>query len=376
MVIDFVWTPYPFLRDELVGFFNSYPFLVGLISFLIGLVLMPYVIKMAKKKDLIVKPNRRTSHNGGIPNIGGINIFSSFIISYLIFSTSGVDYQYRVILAGMYFVLLTGFFDDMIELPPLKKMLGELFAGILLIVIADVRITNLHGFLGIWEISNWISYPLSFFVYLLVINGLNLVDGVDGLASGLGILICAFFGIYFQMINETLLSMMSYAMIGALLIFFIYNVFGNNSKIFMGDSGSLVLGYTIYLLIVRFCEINADTGDMTPVYIMKAAPVVAICVLAVPLIDTLRVMITRIKKGMSPFTADRNHVHHLLLSIGLKHKEVTLILLLVNSFFIGLGLLLRNFNIELGVLIAVVLATVLIFLLWRVVDKHNSMSSQ
>jgi UDP-N-acetylmuramyl pentapeptide phosphotransferase/UDP-N-acetylglucosamine-1-phosphate transferase len=231
----------------------------------------------------------------------------------------------------------------------------------------------LHGLLGIGELSAWISYPLSFFIYLLVINALNLVDGVDGLASGLGILICAFFGIYFQMINEIPLSLMGYAMIGALLIFFIYNVFGNSSKIFMGDSGSLVLGYIIYLFVVRFCEINVyKTEGMNPEYIMRSAPVVAICVLAIPLIDTLRVMISRMKKGRSPFTADKNHVHHLLLSIGLKHKEVTFVLLFVNLVFIGLGLLLRNFNIGFGILIAVAFAASLTVLLWRIVGKHRT----
>ena len=372
MGVDAVWIPSTFLRG-LVELFSSYPFLLGLVSFLVGYFFMPYVIQMAKKKELIVKPNKRTSHSGGIPNIGGINIFSSFIISYLLFSTEKIDFQSRVIIAGMYFVLLIGFFDDAIELPPLKKLLGELFAGVLIIVIAGVRLTHFHGFLGIGEISDWVSYPLSFFIYLLVINSLNLIDGVDGLASGLGILICAFFGIYFQLINAISLSMMSYSLIGALLIFFIYNVFGNNSKIFMGDSGSLVLGYVVYLFIVRFCEFNVHRiEEMNPEYVMRSAPVVAICVLAIPLIDTLRVMITRMKKGKSPFTADRNHVHHLLLNAGLKHKEVTLVLLLVNLVFIGLGILLRNFNIEFGILIAVALAAFLTVLLWRIVDKRQT----
>ena len=363
------WVSFP-LINELYDLFYSYPVLLGLVSFLTGYFLMPYVIQMAKNKELIVKPNKRTSHSGGVPNIGGINIFSSFIISYLLFSTSKIDFSTRVILAGMYFVLLVGFFDDTFELSSFKKLLGELFAGILIIVIADVRLTHLHGFLGIGEIPDGISYLLSFFVYLLVINGLNLVDGVDGLASGLGILICAFFGIYFQLIGEIPLSMMGYSMIGALLIFFIYNVFGRKSKIFMGDSGSLVLGYIIYLFIVRFCEFNVHKiEEINPEYIMKSAPVVAICVLAIPLIDTLRVMITRIKKGRSPFSPDKSHVHHLLLSTGLKHKEVTYILLFVNLVFIGLGLLLRNFNIGLGILIAVALAAFLTVLLWRIVDK-------
>lgn len=348
----------------------SYPFLLGIFSFLIGLFMMPYVLQMAKKKELIVKPNKRTAHEGGVPNIGGINIFSSFIISYLLFSVGEID---RVILAGMYFILLVGFLDDMIELSPLKKLFGELIAGFLLIVIADIRLTSLHGFLGFEYIPDIISYPLSFFVYLLVINGLNLIDGVDGLASGLGIMICMFFGIYFQLNDMADLAMMAYSFVGALLIFFIYNVFGNHSKIFMGDSGALVLGYTIYLLIVAFCELNAyDMGRVDAVLIMKSAPVVVICVLAVPLIDTFRVMITRIKKRQSPFVADKNHVHHLLLSTGLKHKQVTFILLAVNLFFIGLGLLLRNVQIEIALLIVIICAITLIIILWRIVDKYNN----
>ena len=141
----------------------------------------------------------------------------------------------------------------------------------------------------------------------------------------------------------------------------------------MGDSGALVLGYTIYLFIVTFCENNANNigNDGAFFYSMKAAPVVAICVLAVPLIDTFRVMTTRIKHRKSPFMADKNHVHHLLLSVGLKHKEVTFILLAVNLFFIGLGLLLRNLKIEIALSIVIVCAVTLIITLWRIVDKYK-----
>ena len=351
---------------------TSYPFLLGFIAFAIGQFLMPYIVQMAKKKELVVKPNRRTSHEGGIPNIGGINIFSSFILSYLIFSTVEIDFQHRIIIAGMFFILLIGFFDDMIELPPRKKLLGELIAGFILIVVADVRLTSLHGFLGIEEIAWWISYPLSFFVYLLIVNGLNFIDGVDGLASGLGVLICTFFGVYFDLINMTSLSMMSFALVGALLIFFIYNVFGSKSKIIMGDSGALVLGYIVYLFVVRFCEINAyEAAAINPAFVMQSAPIVAICVLAIPLIDTLRVVITRVKKRLPIFSADKNHVHHLLLSTGLKHKEVTFILLFVNLFFIGLGILLRNVKIEIAFLVVVICALVLTVSMWRAADKYR-----
>ncbi|GHT58644.1 undecaprenyl-phosphate alpha-N-acetylglucosaminyl 1-phosphate transferase [Bacteroidia bacterium] len=352
---------------------RAYPFLFILFSFIIGQILMPYVLSMAKKKNLIVKPNRRTSHEGGIPNIGGINIFSSFIIPYLLFSTGSWDFYNRIIIAGMYIMLLIGFFDDMVELSAMKKLLGEVIVGIILIGLAGRQLTSLSGFLGIHEIPVWLGYLFSLFVFLLVVNALNLIDGVDGLASGLGILICLFFGIYFQLAGDTQLSMMAYSLIGALLIFFLYNVFGNKSKIFMGDSGALVLGYVIYLFVVEFCKISeGGVPNVPPHLLMKAAPVVAVCVLAIPLIDVVRVMVTRIKKGKSPFEADRNHVHHLLLSTGLKHKQVTFILLIVQLIFIILGLLICNITIEIAALIVIVCATLLTITLWRTVDKINT----
>ena len=367
---------------------RAFPFLFILFSFVIGQILMPYVVSMAKKKNLIVRPNRRTSHEGGIPNIGGINIFSSFIIPYLLFCTGTMDFYDRTVIAGMYTMLLIGFFDDMVELSALKKLLGEAIVGLIVIVISGKHLTSMFGLFGVNEISAWVSYPLSLFVFLLIVNALNLVDGVDGLASGLGILCCLFFGVYFQLaagdvhhldiyqlasnqLRYIQLSMMAYALVGALLIFFIYNVFGNKSKIFMGDSGALVLGFVIYLFVVEFCKISEGaTPNVSPYLLMKAAPIVAICVLAIPLIDTVRVMTTRIKKGNSPFKADRNHVHHLLLSTGLKHRQVTFILLGVNLFFIVLGLFIRNFQIEIAAIIVIVCATVLTLILWRIVDKN------
>ena len=192
---------------------STYPFLFAFFSFTLGSLLMPYIIKMAKQKELIVKPNKRTSHEGRIPNIGGINIFSSFIIPYLIFTVNDLSFHDRSFIAGMYFILLVGFFDDLVELSARKKLLGEIIAGFIIIVIANVRITHLHGLLGIDELPMVVSYLLSFFVYLLIVNSLNLIDGVDGLASGLGIIYSAFFALYFQLIGENLLSIIAYCMV-------------------------------------------------------------------------------------------------------------------------------------------------------------------
>ncbi len=347
----------------------SYPFLTILVSFLIGLSFMPLVIDIAKKRNFVVKPNKRTSHEGVIPNIGGINIFISFLLTIFLFSFTIISQlQFRIF--GIFIILIIGFVDDLIDVKPLWKLIGELTSAFFLIVVSDVRLTHLHGFMGINELPLFVSYLLSFFVFIVIMNSLNLIDGVDGLASGLGVVYSMFFAVYFHIAGNIILSISAYAMVGSLAVFFLYNVFGNKRKIFMGDSGSLLLGYMIALYVFEFCKLNAFKSVPTELY-MSAAPAVAICVLSVPLFDTLRVMTTRMRKGFSPFQPDKNHIHHLLLKIGLKHRQVTFVLLCVSLFFIGLGLIGRNWPIGLLVTITFIIAFSLTYGLWRLVDKRQ-----
>ena len=352
------------------NFIHRYPALSTLVSFIIGLCFMPMVINIAKKRRLVVKPNKRTSHEGVIPNIGGINIFISFFLTIFLFSY-GIINQLQFIIVGVFIILIVGFVDDLIDVKVSWKLIGELVSAFFLIVVADIRLTHLHGFLGINELWLIPSYALSFFVFVVVINALNLIDGVDGLASGLGVLYSLFFAIYFKLTGRIDLSISAFTMVGSLTVFFIYNVFGGKRKIFMGDSGSLLLGYMMTLFVFEFCEMNAypTKFNLSELYRMTAAPSVAICVLSVPLFDTMRVMLTRIKKGVSPFHPDRNHIHHLLLKTGLKHRQVTYVLLFISLLFILLGIVGRNWSIGLLVLLAFSLALILTYILWRKVDK-------
>lgn len=349
------------------NFIHEFPAFSTLVSFLIGLCFMPLVIDIAKKRNFVVKPNKRTSHEGVIPNIGGINIFISFLSTVFLFSY-GIISELQFTIIGVFIILIIGFVDDLIAIKPTWKLLGELVSAFFLIVVSDVRLSHLHGFLGINELSLEWSYLLSFFVFVVIINALNLIDGVDGLASGLGILYCLFFAFYFKLTANTNLAISAFAMAGSLFVFFLYNVFGGKSKIFMGDSGSLLLGYMITLYVFEFCEMNAY--NCVPVlYRMSAAPGVAICVLSIPLFDTMRVMLTRMKKGVSPFHPDKNHIHHLLLKTGLKHRQVTFVLLIVSLFFIALGLIGREWKIGVLILIALSIATILTFILWGMVNR-------
>lgn len=347
-------------------FFIEHSYLIGLVSFIIGLAGMPVIVRIAKAKGFVVRPNKRMSHTGEVPNIGGLNICFSYMLTYLLFEYNSIS-QSHFFLIGMFAIMAIGFIDDVLVLTPMAKLFGETLAGIALIGFADIRITHLHGIFGIEQLGIIPSYLLSMFILLGIINAINLIDGIDGLASGLGILYCLFFALYFGLAGETDWSYIAIAMIGVLIVFFIYNVFGKREKIFMGDSGSLLLGYLLTAFVFRFCEVNAY-HIVPDAMQMSAAPAVAICVLTVPIFDTIRVSITRIKKHKSPFEPDKNHIHHLLLRTGLNHIQTTCVLLSASVLFIALGMLGRNWNVWLLVLADFGLATLLTLVLWRIIN--------
>ena len=354
----------------MMSFFYQYPFLIGIVSCLLAFAGMPLVLRIAKQKHLVVRPNKRMSHTGEIPNIGGIDICFSFMLTYLVFEFNGLQ-ESQFLLIGVFAIMAVGLVDDILILSPTAKLLGESLAGIALIGFADIRLTHLHGILGISEIGLIPSYLLSLLAMLAIINAINLIDGVDGLASGLGMLYCSFFAVYFYLAGETDWAILAICLIGSLAVYFCYNVFGSTRKIFMGDSGSLLLGYMLAAFVFKFCELNAH--DQVPSSLhMSAAPAVAIAVLAVPLFDMIRVSLTRIKHRESPFHADKNHIHHLLLRTGLTHFQTTCVLLSVSIITIGLGLLGRNWNVWLLTAAIFFVCTVFVFILWRIIDRKNA----
>jgi UDP-N-acetylmuramyl pentapeptide phosphotransferase/UDP-N-acetylglucosamine-1-phosphate transferase len=349
------------------SFFIEHSYLIGLISFIVGFIGMPVIIRIAKAKGFVVRPNKRMSHTGEIPNIGGLNICFSYMLTFLLFESNQFS-QNQFFLIGLLIIMTIGFIDDVLVLTPAAKLVGETLAGIALIGFADIRITHLHGLLGITEIGIIPSYLISLFILIAIINAVNLIDGIDGLASGLGILYCLFFAVYFGLAGETSWSISAICMIGSLAVFFTFNVFGHREKIFMGDSGSLLLGYLLTTFVFRFCEINAY-HEVPEFLHMDAAPAVAICVLTVPIFDTIRVSLTRIKKHRSPFLPDKNHIHHLLLRTGLNHIQTTCVILTVSMLFIGLGILGRNWNMWVLVICDFAIATALTLILWRIINK-------
>ncbi len=350
-------------------FIRKYPFFSMILSVLLGYLVMPVVLQIAKKYDLVVRPNKRTSHEGKIPFVGGLNIFTSFFVVILL-TTNHFFTEVQYAILGLTIILFVGFIDDLINIKVSWKLIGEIIAGFCLIVLSGVRIQSLHGFLGIYEIDILTSYIFSFFVFIGLLNAINLIDGIDGLASGLGIIYSLFFAIYFQLIGSLNLSIAGYTLAGSLFLFFVYNVFSKKRKLFMGDSGSLLLGYVVVFFIFRFSEKNA-LDLVQQEYQIANVPSILISLLIVPIYDTIRVMVTRIKKGVSPFKADKNHIHHLLLKLNFNHLQASLTLIGITLLFTFLGIVLIKLPILLVVLIEFSLATILTFYLWSLINKKN-----
>lgn len=247
--------------------------------------------------------------------------------------------QLIYLFAGLVMVFFVGIKDDILILDPRKKMAAQIIATIIVSVPADIRITHFYGLLGITEVPYLVSVLVTVFVMVLIINGFNLIDGIDGLSSGTGFLATSIFGIWFWVCGNNAFSILSFAFAGALCGFFWYNNFSQKNKIFLGDTGSLIIGFIVAVLTVKFLQLNIFAEG--PLNILSA-PAFAVSVLIIPLFDTLRVFTLRISQGKSPFVADRQHIHHMFLRSGFSHLQATAILLIVNIAFVIVGYLLRK----------------------------------
>ncbi|MDR0713942.1 MAG: undecaprenyl/decaprenyl-phosphate alpha-N-acetylglucosaminyl 1-phosphate transferase [Bacteroidales bacterium] len=342
--------------------------LSAVVSFLATFYSIPAIVRISKKKRIFDEPSQRKSHTQKIPTVGGIAIFLGFALS----AGSFISYDHvpslQYILVSCIIIFFLGLYDDMVSIAPVKKLLGQIVAALVVAIPGNMRLTSLHGFMGIGNISTTTSVLLTVFVIIVIINSLNLIDGVDGLAASIGILATSFFGTWFFLSGNPQYSLLSSAIIGTLFAFFGYNVFGVKNKIFMGDTGSLLVGFLISMQVIFFNEKNIGLTSAFPI---KSAPAVSFVVLIIPLYDTIRVFIIRILRGRSPFHADKNHIHHLLLRLGYTHLQTTLLILLANICFIILALFLQNIGLVRIMLIVLSVATVISFIMENRVRKHN-----
>lgn len=315
-----------------------------LLALLIGWNIRIPVFKMAILKNFVDKPNKRSSHTGCIPNIGGIVVFLAFLSSFLLFARFDDITEFQYVVLGAILIFLVGIYDDLLEISPRKKVKGEMLGILVLIVGGGFYINHLYGFLGFHEISPWLGIPLTFIGLLGLINAINLIDGIDGLCSGIALMDCIFFGLWFYACDYIEYALLCGVLTASIVPFFFINLFGKRSKMFMGDSGALMVGFLLGVMAIKFCETDVYTQGICMV---KAAPAVVFSVLAIPVLDTLRLFASRCMRGNSPFAPDKRHLHHKLLTIyGGVHKKATFTILLLNLLFILLGIWGRNWPNE------------------------------
>jgi UDP-GlcNAc:undecaprenyl-phosphate/decaprenyl-phosphate GlcNAc-1-phosphate transferase len=325
-------------------------------SFVISFLIVPVIIKYSLQKNLVDIPGRRKIHKKITPSMGGIAIFIGFAISSLIWIDLQGWAHIKFILVALFVIFFIGVRDDLVPLRASAKLLGQIMAASLVIFLFDLRIKSFYGLFGINELSEFASIAITFFTIIVITNSFNLIDGLDGLAGTIAIIALLAFGIWFFLAEDYIFSILSFSMLGAIFAFLIFN--WEPSEVFMGDTGALVIGMTLAILAIHFMDVNNNLFNGSP-YKFKAAIGTAACFIIIPLVDTMRIVILRVSKRQSPFKPDKSHIHHAIMRLGMTHAQTTLILALIQVFFICLSIFFNDFS-DFEVLIGVVIISVIL----------------
>ncbi len=315
------------------------------ISFILTNIIIPPIVKVAHAKKLFDPIEGRKIHTEIVPPLGGIAIFASFVLSAII-ATDGLSFDaLKYIVAAVTILFFIGLKDDLMDISAKEKFFVQVLAAFILVALGNLRFTSFYGLFGIYEINYSISVIVSVLMAVGLINAYNLIDGIDGLASGLAIMATTVFGVLFYLQAQPQYAVLSFSLAGSLSGFFLFNVFGNKNKIFMGDTGSLIIGIIITALLIRFCEMTISGQSIA----FKITPIIPLSLIVVPLVDMVRVMSIRIIRKRSPFSADNNHIHHRLLVLFPKHLTVTLIIIGTNILMIMVAFMLNATKININI---------------------------
>lgn len=310
--------------------------LAAIFSWGVVVVSIPVIIKIAEAKQLMDSPNHRSSHTKPIPTLGGIAIFASLLLSLTMWGGINEVNNLQYLLGALTVIFFIGLKDDMLVISPRKKLMAQIIASFLIVQGIDLQLESFYGILGIGTLPYWFSLPFTILVFVLITNAYNLIDGIDGLASLLGMIAACFFGAWFFRAGHVDYAILAFSMLGALAAFIKYN-FSKNQKIFLGDTGSLIIGILCATLMFQFIKLNAEAVHTT--YYLHNAPVIAIAILGISLFDLLRLFVVRLYRKQSPFSPDRNHIHHLLIDLNFTHRKATIVLGVLNIGLISTALL-------------------------------------
>lgn len=305
------------------------PFFTALL--LVGWI-HPRLVKIALLKNIVDNPDARKLQRTPVPVLGGVAVFFGVVIAIGCMSSVVDCSGLPVVIMAMVAMLYTGTMDDILSLSPGLRFVIEIVVVLLLIFVGGYCIDDFHGLWNIGRFSYWCAVPLTVVAAVGIINAINLVDGVNGLSSGYCIMACLIFGTLFFLAGEAPMTILAAVSVGALIPFFLHNVFGKTSKMFIGDGGTLVMGVVMSVFVIAILQ----NGSRVAAYVNPNVGLVpfTLAVLSVPVFDTLRVMSTRILKGTSPFRPDKTHLHHMFIDLGCSHVATTLAILGVNMFVV------------------------------------------
>ncbi len=295
--------------------------LAFLFSLILSLYGIPVLVNIANSHNMYDHPNGRTTHLLPTPRLAGIAMFLSVILSVSLLSRLESFPQFQYAVAGSIIIFFIGLKDDMMGISFKKKFIAQLGAASILILLAGYRFTSLHGYFGVYEIGVTASFCITLFFIIGITNAFNLIDGVDGLSGSLALTAFATFGTWFLMNKDYTFALLCASAMGSIIAFLRFNLWSVKNKIFLGDTGAQFLGFMMAVVVIHFNEMNISASLIWPV---KATPVVSFGVLLIPILDTFRVMLSRMIQRKSPFSPDRTHIHHHLLCLRLTTDRLLL----------------------------------------------------
>ena len=349
---------------------------VFLLSFSVAYFALPSVIYVVKQKNLMDSPNERSSHKERTPTLGGISFFVSLVFTLMVFRPFDIDQVGINILSGVGVLFFVGLKDDLVGVKPSTKIIGQIIATLMLFFSTDLKITTLDGFLNITDIPYWTSVFISCAIVMAIVNSYNLIDGINGSASMVGMVIFSGFAYVFYDAEMYYYFLLSILCIGFLLAFLRYNL-SNKKRVFMGDTGSMIVGFILAVLAIKFFAL--DTTSLESAIINPVNKVwVLLSIIFIPFFDTTRVFTTRIIRHGKPFKADRSHIHHVFIDyLKLSHAKASILLASINLSVFIVILCLNTYlsSLWLGVLLTSIFI-ILSALLFYVNRSYHSLKSK
>ena len=312
-------------------------------AFAVCYVTIPTLVKMAKYKKLYDNINERKVHKELIPRLGGVGFFSGLFLTIVLF-VNPVNFKYLgVFIASLFILFLIGLKDDILIISPFTKLVGQIIAVSIVILFGNGGLTDFQGVFGIHQVPWYVGYIVSVIIYIATINAFNFVDGIDGLAASLGIISIAVYGIWFFAVGKSVYFIISLSAVSSLFAFLRYNLFSKKNKIFLGDTGSMLIGFVVTFLAIRFNQsiLSMDSRSTGFIY---PAPAMSLGFVIIPYFDLLRVIVIRLINRRHIYSPDNSHLHHIFLSFGFSHKQITLLFSFVSVILIAIFWIIAHYT--------------------------------